>query len=47
MDQVYYVGPVAKLIGSKGGDLGLFAGFVVATVVYGPLRAGELWVFMR
>lgn len=47
MDQVYYIGPIASLIGSNGGDLGLFAGFVFAAVVYLPLRWFELWMFMR
>lgn len=47
MDQMYFVGPIASLIGSHGGDLGLFAGFILAAVVYPPLRYFEVWKFRR
>lgn len=42
MEQVYFVGPVAKLVGESGADLGNFLGFGFAAVVFPPLRWLEI-----
>lgn len=42
MDQVWFKGPIAALVGKMGADLGLFAGFGFAAVVYPPLRYLEV-----
>ena len=45
MDQVYYVGPVAKEVGEDGADLGVWLGVGFAALSYTPLRVSELkWV---
>ncbi|KAI5365053.1 Putative purine-cytosine permease [Septoria linicola] len=41
MNQVYFMGPVASLIGDDGTDIGLFIGSSWAALVYPPLRALE------
>jgi purine-cytosine permease-like protein len=41
MYQVYYVGPIAKLIGESGGDLGIWVGCGIALIIYPPLRMLE------
>ncbi|PSS12217.1 hypothetical protein M430DRAFT_60497 [Amorphotheca resinae ATCC 22711] len=38
MDQVWYAGPVAKLVGADGSDLGIYLGVGFAGIVYPPLR---------
>lgn len=47
MAQVYYIGPLAKLVGDYGADMGNYVGFSWAAVVYPPLRILELKVFGR
>ncbi|KAF2875776.1 hypothetical protein BDV95DRAFT_674873 [Massariosphaeria phaeospora] len=47
MAQVWYIGPIAKLVGEYGGDMGNYLGFASAAVVYPPLRALELKKFGR
>ena len=43
MAQVWYIGPLAKLVGEYGGDMGNYVGFGWAALVYPPLR----WVEKR
>ncbi|KAI9673579.1 MAG: hypothetical protein M1817_002215 [Caeruleum heppii] len=38
MAQVYYIGPLARNVGSHGGDMGNYVGFAWAAIVYPPLR---------
>ncbi|KAG0651209.1 Purine-cytosine permease fcyB [Hyphodiscus hymeniophilus] len=47
MAQFYFVGPLAKLIGRDGGDMGTYVGFCMAGIVYPPLRYWELKKFGR
>ncbi|KAH8648355.1 putative vitamin B6 transporter [Tricladium varicosporioides] len=47
MDQVYFVGPVAKQIGEYGADLGIWVGSAFAAIVYPGLRWLELKKFGR
>ena len=42
MDQVYFTGPIAKMVGEDGGDLGIWVGSGFALLVYPPLRLLEL-----
>ncbi|KAH9826741.1 glycoside hydrolase/deacetylase [Teratosphaeria destructans] len=42
MDQVYFVGPVAELIGDSGADIGLYIGCPLAALTFPPLRWLEL-----
>ena len=42
MDQIYFVGPLAKKVGEDGSDLGIWVGSGLTLVVYPPLRALEL-----
>lgn len=42
MDQVYYVGPIAKRIGASGGDIGMWLAMLFSGVVYPGLRLWEL-----
>ncbi|KAH6716245.1 permease for cytosine/purines, uracil, thiamine, allantoin-domain-containing protein [Leptodontidium sp. MPI-SDFR-AT-0119] len=42
MYQVYYVGPIAALVGDAGADLGIWVGCGFALVTYPPLRLLEL-----
>jgi len=42
MCQVWYTGPIGKMIGSEGGDLGVELGFGFAAVVYPLFRLIEL-----
>lgn len=42
MDQVYYVGPVAKMVGKDGADLGIWVGCGFSLVAYPLLRVLEL-----
>lgn len=45
MGQTWYYGPIARLIGSEGGDIGTELGFAFAALVYPPLRWLELKKF--
>ena len=47
MAQVWYIGPIARLIGEYGGDAGNYVGFSSAALVYPPLRWLELKKFGR
>jgi purine-cytosine permease-like protein len=47
MAQVWFIGPVGKLIGPEGGDLGFEMCAVATAIVYPPLRWIELKVFKR
>ena len=38
MAQVWYIGPLAKLVGEYGADMGNYVGFSWAALVYPPLR---------
>ncbi|KAJ5627278.1 hypothetical protein N7528_004705 [Penicillium herquei] len=47
MDEVYYVGPIAKMVGDDYADLGIWVGSGFALIVYPPLRWLELKKFGR
>jgi len=47
MAQAYFIGPLAKLVGEAGADMGNYVGFVVAGIVYAPVRWWELRVWGR
>ncbi|KAJ6131437.1 Nucleoside transporter [Penicillium sp. IBT 18751x] len=47
MAQVWYIGPLAKLVGAYGADMGNYVGFSWAAVLYPPLRYVELRYFGR
>lgn len=47
MAQVWYIGPLAALIGEYGGDMGNYAGFSAAALVYPPMRWAEIRRFGR
>ncbi|KAF2087554.1 putative vitamin B6 transporter [Saccharata proteae CBS 121410] len=47
MDQVYYVGPVAAMVGEDGADMGIWVGCAFTLVVFPGLRWLELRVFKR
>lgn len=47
MDQVWYVGPIAKMVGEDGSDMGIWVGVAWAMLVYPPLRWVELKRFHR
>ena len=38
MAQVWYIGPIAKLVGDYGADMGNYVGFAFAALLYPPLR---------
>jgi purine-cytosine permease-like protein len=42
MAQVWYIGPIASLVGAYGGDMGVFLGFAFAGMVFPGLRWLEL-----
>jgi NCS1 nucleoside transporter family len=42
MAQVYYIGPIARMVGDYGADMGNYVGFAWAALVYPPLRVLEL-----
>lgn len=42
MDQIYFMGPLAKMVGEDGADLGIWVSSGFTLVVYPPLRALEL-----
>ncbi|KAF1846145.1 uncharacterized protein K460DRAFT_339104 [Cucurbitaria berberidis CBS 394.84] len=47
MAQAWYIGPIAKQVGTQGADMGNFVGFAWAALVYFPLRMWELKRFGR
>lgn len=47
MSQVYYIGPIAKLIGEYGGDIGMWLSMGFSGIVYPALRYFELKKFGR
>ncbi|KAF2679944.1 hypothetical protein K458DRAFT_313125 [Lentithecium fluviatile CBS 122367] len=47
MAQIWYIGPIAHLVGDYGADMGNYIGFVWAAVVYPPIRMWELKRFGR
>ncbi|PTU25095.1 hypothetical protein P175DRAFT_0428128 [Aspergillus ochraceoroseus IBT 24754] len=47
MAQVWYIGPLAKLVGDYGADMGNYVGFSWAALIYPPLRYFELSRFGR
>ena len=47
MSQVWYVGPVAKLVGGDGADVGIWLGMGFALFTFPPLRCLELKKFGR
>lgn len=47
MSQAYYIGPLAKLVGDFGADMGNYVGFAWAGLVYLPLRYLEKKKFGR
>ena len=42
MDQVYFVGPLARMVGEDGADMGLWLAMGVTAIVFPGLRAEEL-----
>ncbi|KAI1831690.1 hypothetical protein DTO006G1_4373 [Penicillium roqueforti] len=42
MAQLWYIGPIAKLVGEYGADMGIYVGFCWTALVYPPLRFIEL-----
>ncbi|KAE8375618.1 permease for cytosine/purines, uracil, thiamine, allantoin-domain-containing protein [Aspergillus bertholletiae] len=47
MAQVWYIGPLSKLVGEYGADMGNYVGFTWAGLVYPPLRYVELRMLGR
>lgn len=47
MYQVWYVGPIAKLAGDTGADVGMWVGCGFALITFPPLRWLELKKFGR
>lgn len=47
MDQVYFVGPIAKLVGEDGADLGNYVAFSWTVLAFPFFRWGEIWWFGR
>ncbi|KAJ5186292.1 hypothetical protein N7449_011056 [Penicillium cf. viridicatum] len=47
MDEIYFVGPIAKMVGESGSDLGIWVGSSWAMLVYPGLRWLELKKFDR
>ena len=47
MDQIWYVGPIAKMVGADGSDLGIWVGMSWAMLAFPPLRWWELRTFDR
>ncbi|WVQ98391.1 hypothetical protein IAU59_005514 [Kwoniella sp. CBS 9459] len=47
MAQVWYIGPVGKLFGEYGGDLGFEMSAIVTAILYPPLRYLEYRIFRR
>lgn len=47
MDQIYFVGPLAKMVGEDGADMGLYLAAGFTLVVFPPIRWLELRYFGR
>ncbi|KAJ5611385.1 hypothetical protein N7510_008104 [Penicillium lagena] len=47
MNQIWFVGPIAKMVGADGSDLGIWVGVSWAMLVFPPLRWVELKKFHR
>ncbi|KAI1102497.1 hypothetical protein F4804DRAFT_343204 [Jackrogersella minutella] len=47
MDQTYFVGPIAKLIGENGADIGIPCGILLTATTFPPFRYLELKYFKR
>jgi purine-cytosine permease-like protein len=47
MAQLYFIGPIARLVGEYGADMGNYVGFAWAGLIYPPLRYLELKKFGR
>ncbi|KAF2458159.1 permease for cytosine/purines, uracil, thiamine, allantoin-domain-containing protein [Lineolata rhizophorae] len=47
MAQVWYIGPIAALVGHYGADMGNYIGFAWAALVFPPLRWWELKKYSR
>ncbi|KAJ5660023.1 hypothetical protein N7507_006474 [Penicillium longicatenatum] len=47
MDQIWYVGPIASMVGDYGSDLGIWVGVSWTMLVYPPMRWLELKKFNR
>ncbi|KAB8253628.1 permease for cytosine/purines, uracil, thiamine, allantoin-domain-containing protein [Aspergillus pseudonomiae] len=47
MAQVWYIGPLSRLVGEYGADMGNYVGFTWAGLVYPPLRYVELRMLGR
>ncbi|KAJ5698511.1 hypothetical protein N7462_000516 [Penicillium macrosclerotiorum] len=47
MDEVWWTGPIARMVGDYGSDLGIWVGVSWAMLVYPPLRWLELKRFQR
>ena len=47
MAQLWYIGPIAHLVGEHGADMGNYVGFSWAALVYPPIRWWELKKFGR
>ncbi|KAJ5777432.1 hypothetical protein N7520_000678 [Penicillium odoratum] len=47
MDQIWYVGPIARMVGEYGSDLGIWVGVSWTMLVYPPMRWLELKKFDR
>jgi purine-cytosine permease-like protein len=47
MAQLWYIGPIARLVGAHGADMGNYVGFSWAALIYPPLRWWELRKFGR
>ena len=47
MAQVWYIGPLARLVGEHGADMGNYVGFAWAALVFPPLRYLEIKKFGR
>ncbi|PSN64923.1 hypothetical protein BS50DRAFT_575051 [Corynespora cassiicola Philippines] len=47
MAQVWYIGPIAALVGDYGADMGNYVGFTWAAIVFPPIRVWELSKFGR
>lgn len=47
MDQVYFIGPLAKMVGADGADMGLYLAAGFTLIVFPPVRWLELRYFGR
>ncbi|KAF2434872.1 hypothetical protein EJ08DRAFT_436847 [Tothia fuscella] len=47
MAQVWYIGPIARLVGDYGADMGNYVGFVWTAIIFPPMRWYELKRFGR